>query len=401
MLDRGSCSIRREVKVMDKAMRVREICDSFRELCSVPYNESLQSYKNDGGLIIGVLYNQVPEEILTAAGILPVRIRAVGSQGTEASDARFTQVNCSLVKHFYDSAAKGRFDFIDGLVATNGCDHVRKLHENWTSVLKPAYSHLLCFPKRQGDDLQVTQLAKEIKKLKESIEAHFGVEITDEALREAIKLHNRTRELQCALYELRKGENPPITGAQMLAVMMAGTCMPREAYNAQLEELVALCQDVEGISDYKVRVVVYGGEIDSIDFFEAIESQGALIVADSLGGYGKRSADMQISLEGDLYTNLANAYLMERPAEPRLHGTRAARWEYLEKVAEEANADGFIQVFIPICDLWGYERVMFATEVEKKDLNCLVLDTEYIFTASGQTRTRVQAFVESITEGGR
>ena len=102
---------------MDKAMRVREICDSFRELCSVPYNESLQSYKNDGGLIIGVLYNQVPEEILTAAGILPVRIRAVGSQGTEASDARFTQVNCSLVKHFYDSAAKGRFDFIDALEA--------------------------------------------------------------------------------------------------------------------------------------------------------------------------------------------------------------------------------------------------------------------------------------------
>ncbi|MBR5258873.1 MAG: 2-hydroxyacyl-CoA dehydratase [Eggerthellaceae bacterium] len=386
---------------MDKTERIQEICDGFRELCSVPYNESLKAYKEEGGKIVGTLYNQVPEELLTAAGVLPVRLRAVGSTGAEAADARFTQVNCSLVKHFYDSAAKGRFDFIDGLVSTNGCDHVRKLHENWVSVLKPAYAHMLCFPKRQGDDLQVTQLTKEIKKLKASLEEYFGVEITDEALKNAIVLHNRTRELQCALYDLRKKENPPITGAQMLAVMMAGTCMPREAYNAQLEELVELCQDAEGITDYKARVVVYGGEIDSIDFFEAIESQGALIVADSLGGYGKRSADMQISLEGDLYANIANAYLMERPAEPRLHGTRAARWEYLEKVAEEANADGYIQTFIPICDLWGYERVMFATEVEKKGLNCLVLDTEYIFTASGQTRTRVQAFVESITEGGR
>jgi len=386
---------------MDKAERVREICDSFRELCSVPYNESLKSYKDEGGKIVGVLYNQVPEELLTAAGVLPVRLRAVGSTGAEAADARFTQVNCSLVKHFYDSAAKGRFDFIDALVSTNGCDHVRKLHENWVSVLKPSFAHMLCFPKRQGDDLQVNQLVKEIKKLKAAVEAYFDVEITDESLKDAIVLHNRTRELQCALYDLRKKENPPITGAQMLAVMMAGTCMPREAYNVKLEELVELCQDVSGVTDYKARVVVYGGEIDSIDFFEAIESQGALIVSDSLGGYGRRSCDVQISLEGDLYVNLANAYLMERPAEPRLHGTRAARWEYLEKVAEEANADGFIQVFIPICDLWGYERVMFATEVEKKDLNCLVLDTEYIFAASGQTRTRVQAFVESITEGGR
>lgn len=386
---------------MDKAERVRQICDGFKELCSVPYNNALKNYKEEGGKIVGILYNQVPEELFTAAGILPYRVRAVGSLGAEAADARFTQVNCSLVKHFYDSAAKGRFDFIDGLVSSNGCDHVRKLHENWNSVLKPAYAHMICFPKRQGDDLQIAQLAKEITKLKESVEAYFGVEITDEALKDAIVLHNRTRELQCALYDLRKKENPPITGAQMLAVMMAGTCMPRKDYNAQLEELIELCQDVEGITDYKARVVVYGGEIDSIDFIEAIESQGALVVADSLGGYGKRSCDMQVSVEGDLIYNLANAYLMERPAEPRLHGTRVARWAYLEKVAEEANADGIIQVHIPICDLWGYERVMFDTEVEKKGLNCLDLDTEYIFTASGQTRTRVQAFVESITEGGR
>ena len=148
-------------------------------------------------------------------------------------------------------------------------------------------------------------------------------------------------------------------------------------------------------------MVIYGGEIDSIALLEAIESQGALIVSDSLGGFGKRSCDMTVSTEGELYHNLADAYLMQRPGEPRLHGTRAARWAYLERTAEEANAQGIIQIHIPICDLWSYERIMFDTHVQKHGLSCLDLDTEYIFTSAGQTRTRVQAFVETLTEGGR
>lgn len=386
---------------MGSTERIEAMCDEFYDLCSTPYNDALKAYKEEGGRIVGTLYNQVPEELLTAAGLLPFRIRAVGSKGTEAADARFTQVNCSLVKHFYDSAVKGRFDFLDGLVATNGCDHIRKLHENWTSVLKPDYSYLLCFPKRQGDDLQVDHLKKEIIQLKQSIENHFNVTITDDNLKSAIELHNRTRELQRTLYELRTKENPPISGTQALAIMMASTCMPREVYNARLERLLELCQEAEGITDYKARVVVYGGEIDSLALFEAIESQGALIVSDSLGGFGKRSCDMTISTEGDLYHNLADAYLMQRPGEPRLHGTRAARWEYVKSLMEETGAQGIIQIHIPICDLWSYERIMFDTYVEKQNLACLDLDTEYIFTSAGQTRTRVQAFVETLTEGGR
>ena len=177
--------------------------------------------------------------------------------------------------------------------------------------------------------------------------------------------------------------------------------MPKERYRNLLSELVTEAEMAPGISDYRARVVVYGGEIDSLDLFEAIESQGALIVGDSLGGFGRRSADMQVGLEGDLIHNLAVAYLQGRPSEPRLHGTRAARWAYLEDVAEAVSADGYIQIHIPICDLWSYERIMFDTEVEKRGLACLDLDTEYIFSTPGQTRTRVQAFVESLTEGGR
>ena len=380
--------------------RIEEICGIFRKNCDTMYNESLQAYKESGGKIIGTLYSQVPEELIFAAGMLPVRLRAQGSKGTERSAARFTQVNCSLVKHFYDEAAKGGFNFIDGLVATNACDHIRKLEENWADVLKPPFAYLACFPKVYGDELETEQLAGEYRKLAAALETAFGVEITEGSLREAIDLCNRTRSLKMALYELRKSANPPITGAQALAVNMASTCMPRKEYNELLAELIAACSDAPGVGDYPVRVVLYGGELDSFELVEVIESQGALVVSDSLGGFGRRGADMQVSTEGDLIFNLAEAYLHGRPTEPRLHGTRANRWEYLEKVASDAKADGFIQIHVPLCDHWSYERIMFDIEAANKGLACLDLESEYIFTTPGQTRTRVQAFVEQITEGG-
>lgn len=387
---------------MGNDTRIREIVDEMRQVGEIPFNEKLIAYKNQGGKIIGTLYNQVPEEIIYAAGMLPVRLRDQKATGTEGASGRFTNVNCSLVKYLYDSASKGRFAFADGIVGTNACDHARKLEENWASELNPGYAYLICFPKRYGDDLQVDHLAGEYKSFAKDLEEHFDVDITEENLRRAIALFNEIRSLQMQLAKLRARKNPPISGTDMLAVQIASTCMPREEYRDLLKELVQLCEETSGIEDYQARVVVYGGEIDSLELMEAIESQGALIVGDSLGGFGRRSSDMQISLEGeDLIRNIAQAYLHGRPTEPRLHGTRANRWSYLEAVADEVGADGFIQIHIPICDLWSYERMMFDTEVEKNNLTCLDLDTEYIFATPGQTRTRVQAFVEQITEGGR
>ena len=83
---------------MGDMQRVQQICDEFERLCQTPFNDRLRDYKDAGGKIVGVLYNQVAEELVLAAGLLPVRLRAVGSKGDELADARFTQVNCSEVR---------------------------------------------------------------------------------------------------------------------------------------------------------------------------------------------------------------------------------------------------------------------------------------------------------------
>jgi len=102
----------------------------------------------------------------------------------------------------------------------------------------------------------------EIATFKDSLKDHFGVFISDDRLWKAIKIHNETRRLQRQLYELRKKKAPPITGAEVLAVMVAGTAMPREEYNKLLKELVDELSHAEGHSDYRARLMLIGGILD-------------------------------------------------------------------------------------------------------------------------------------------
>lgn len=371
----------------------------LQEAAATLVNPALQRWKDQGGKVVGCMYHFVPEELITAAGLLPYRMRATGSNGTELSESRFTQVNCSLVRHLYDSGMRGDQDFLDGVVTVNNCDHIRRLYDNWKVELATPYMHFLVFPKKSGAE-QVEAYRREVAAFKKSLEEHYEMEIADERLRSAIELHNETRRLQRELYGLRKRDAPPLSGAETLAVIVAGTCMPREHYNTLLEELIQACGRAEGNTGHVARLMVVGGEIDAPGFIEVIESQKGLVVADYLG-YGYRSFVRDVSTEGDPLTALARYQVMERPADPRIFGrSTEERHEYLSRLVEEFDVDGIVSVRLMQCDHWGFEQVNLAKYLKRQGIPHLALEIEYIVGSIGQIRTRVQAFLESIAEAG-
>lgn len=370
----------------------------LEQAASILVNPALQEWKNQGGKIIGCMYHFIPEEIITAAGMLPFRMRATDSTGCELSESCFTQVNCTFVRHLFDSGMRGDQKFLDGVVTVNNCDHIRRLYDNWKSRIKTPYMHFLSFPKKRGVE-QVEAYCKELVVFKKSLEDYFKVSITEERMREAISLHNETRRLQRKLYDLRKNPAPPLTGSETLAIMMAGTAIPRERYNALLAQVLDDCADAQEHTGHRVRVMLVGGEVDSISFVEAIESQGGLVVADSLG-YGSRAIRKDVDESGDPLVSCARYQLMERPADPRIYGTSFQRNNDVKNIAEEYHADGIISFRLLQCDHWGLEQVNLKKYLKKNNIPYLVLENEYILGSIGQIKTRVQAFFESIEGAG-
>jgi benzoyl-CoA reductase subunit C len=358
-------------------------------------NPSIEEWKAGGGKVVGHFCSHVPIELMTAAGIMPFRMRGTGSDGTELSDACFSSINCSFPRHTFNQALRGEYDFLDGLVCISSCDHVRRVYDNWKQQLQTPYLTIMSLPKKVGDP-QVDWYYDEITILRESLGAHFGVEITDDRLREAIKAVNETRRLQRQLYGLRKREHPPLSGAEALAVMVAGTAMPRDRYNSLLRQLLANLENAEGKAGHRARLMIVGSELDDPDYVQVIEDQGGLVVTDSIC-FGTRTMWVDASeTEPDPVRALARYYIQERPSCPRMNGGQPARAAFLQNMVKEFSVDGVIGERMLFCDFWCAEHYMNKADFKDAGIPFIQIDREYILSGKGQLQTRVQAFLETL-----
>jgi benzoyl-CoA reductase/2-hydroxyglutaryl-CoA dehydratase subunit BcrC/BadD/HgdB len=253
----------------------------------------------------------------------------------------------------------------------------------------------MSLPRKVGEP-QVDWYYDELKILRGQLEEHFGVRLTDERIREAIQLQNRIRGLQKQLYLLRKAERPPITGAETLAVMVAGTAMPKQRYQELLTELLAELRGRQGSRDYRARLMILGGELDDPAYLEIIEQQGGLIVTDS-SCFGSRLMWRQVDeAEPDPIRALARYYVRDRPSCPRMYGDQPRRIAFTREMAREFRVDGIIGERLLFCDQWVVENYMTGLDLEEDGIPFLALDREYVLSGEGQLRTRVQAFLEQL-----
>ena len=371
----------------------------FVEATESIINPEVQAWKDQGRGVVGFFCSTVPEELFTAAGLLPFRMRGTGSTSTELSDAYFSPINCSFPRHTFNQALRGEYGFLDGLVCINSCDHVRRIYDNWIRALETPFVQVMSLPRKVGEP-QINWYYDEIQILRGQLEEHFGVQITDERIAEAIGLQNQVRGLQKQLYLLRKADKPPITGAETLAVMVAGTAMPRQRYKELLTELLGELGEKQGSRDYRARLMLLGGELDDPAYLEIIEKQGGLVVTDS-SCFGSRLMWAPVDgAESDPIRALARYYIHDRPSCPRMYGLQPRRIAFTREMVREFRVDGIIGERLLFCDQWVVENYMTALDLEEDEIPFMALDREYILSGEGQLRTRVQAFLETLEARG-
>jgi len=358
-------------------------------------NPAIGQWQEQGGKVVGYFCSMLPEELFMAAGLLPFRMRATGSAGTDSADSYFTNNNCTFVRHCFSLALEGGFDFLDGVVVINSCDQIRRIYDNWKRKVDTPFVEIVALPRSGGPD-QVKWFTEEFHRLKDRLEEHFGVAITSEALRDAIGVTNQTRRLQREMYELRKRDRPPVTGAEALAVMVAGTAMPKAQYNELLRELLDELRDRQIENSYRARLMVTGGILDDPAWIAAVEEVGGLVVTDGTC-FGGRLMACDIGEDAsDPMEALAQYYLADRPSCPRMIDTQVKRRNYTVEMARAFNCDGIVGEKMVFCDMWQIEQFMMTMDLQAEEIPFLKLEREYVTSGTGQLKTRVQAFIESM-----
>ena len=375
------------------------VLEELSKLAATLSNPYIERWKEKGGAVVGYYCTYVPVEIIHAAGMLPYRMRATGSTSSELGDVYAWYSTCTFCRHSLDQAMRGEYKFLDGLVALYSCDHVRRLYDTWKAGKvelphSPYYLHFLSMPFKVEAEVE-EWLASQFAGFRRSLEEHFQVAITDDALRRSIEVYNEKRRLLRDLYELRKQKAPPITGTEVLEILIASTAMPVEEFNRMLKTVLEELRGRDGSAAHTTRILLGGGELEDPEYVRLIEDLGGLVVADFLC-YGVRDFWDLVDEGTEPMPALAKRYV-QRVSCPRMFD-HSRRQEFLMALAKEFDVDGIIIQRMRYCDAWGGESAMMHWDIRKEStpIPYMVLEREYLMGAVGQMRTRVQAFLETV-----
>ncbi len=358
-------------------------------------NSHVDAWKRDGKKVVGFVCSYMPEEVLHALDILPYRITGKGVQDTSHADSYLTRVNCSFARACLELGFTGEYDFLDGAIWNNGCDHIRRCYDNWKAKIPLPFMYMLPVPHKITPHAR-SRYREEVLGFVEAVENHFGVKLDTKKLADAIATYNETRKLLRELYDLRTGDPPPFTGAEVLTILTAGTVIPRPEYNRLLRELLEEAKSGESAPpNGGVRLLVAGSLMDDVDFVSNVEDLGAIVVTDALC-FGAKSFWNLTDESGDPLESLIDRYY-EHPACPRMTGVYPERLAFLKEQIERAGVEGVILQHIKFCDLHGTVNALLKRDLEEDGIHVMELERQYGPLAdAGRIRTRVQAFLERI-----
>jgi len=364
-------------------------------------NPSVQDWKSKGGKVMGYTCSFVPEELIIAAGMLPFRIRGDDNANTANADIYFSSAStCSFVRNCFENIVSGRYNFLDCIAVARTCDVASVIADNLHLSGSKLPVFLLMLPHVSGED--AAQYYKgQLLKFKKALEAESGIEITEDRLRAAVKLCNETRLLQQQFTELLKLPEPPISGSDWSAVLIAGQSMPKEVYNSLLRQLLSCYDPVKPSSAvvHPKRLMLSGACGDDNLVSKIVENLG-YVLAYNFTCFGAQCIAGQVDDRGDLLEALARYRLVDHPYCDVLIGSAEKRKAAIDAAVREYAIDGVIGQHLGCCDATAAGMLILREDLKEAGVPCLIFKRDYVSDCSGQITTRIQAFCETLTEGG-
>jgi benzoyl-CoA reductase subunit C len=370
--------------------------EQFREVNrTFPDTAQIRECKAAGGKVLGWLCTYVPEELVYAAGALPVRITGY-TQETELDDgnAYLYVNNCSFSRSCLQMGLRGQYAALDGVIAGSTCDGARRLFDHWQRYIKTPFARILTVPRKTTPASQQLYY-EQVEGLKNDLEAYLGVVISDASLQDAIGVYNRSRDLLRRLYELRKRPAPPISGAETMEVLNASFRMPKALFNKWLEQLLEELAPFSPAGTGRARLMLVGSVLNNASFIKSIEDQGGLVVADELCTSTRYWSDPVVIDSGEPPLKaIARRYLSNFPC-ARMFPSQE-RFDRILKMVRDFRVEGVVSETIRYCVPYAHDLPPLRDRLAAVGVPTLALDVEYGTSGSGQVATRVQAFLEMI-----
>jgi len=361
-----------------------------------PFPESItvKEWKAKQKKVIGWFNPYIPEEIIHAGGMLPIEVTGdnepVQMQGAE----RYIYSNsCSKIRTCWQLQLDGKWSFLDGYVSSHMCDQDMRLAEVWKYYDPLPYMDNIYAPRRK-DEPAVELYIADLEDFRSRLSQFLVCRIPDQHIANSIKVYNRGRELMHELYELRKRDKPPVTGAEALEVSKAAARLPREVFNELMEQLLDELETSGREIEKSKRIMIVGNDIHNTNLISRLESLDAVVVVDEMD-IGIRRAWGQVDTELPPLEALARYYILGRPVDKH-NWNSDGRLEFIGEMVDEYKVDGVVSEIIRFCTYNGWDKFDLKKQMAERGIPILDIDLEYGHPAGAQVEIRAEAFMEML-----
>lgn len=377
----------------------------FENLLQEANNELVQQAKKDGKLCLAYTCYHIPEVLLNLDNCFSTRLRAPRTGSMDIATYYMSSYLCGYSKALVERGIEGGYHHLDAFIGSESCSEMNRCYEHF-EILNLVDNPKFFVPIVDVPFKIAPHTVKHFKqqlqiKVLDKLHDVYGVDISEDSMRKAVEEHNEVCRLIQEIGEYRKEENPRITGYEFHVINLVSYVCPKyliiDKLRETAEELKTRKPDEK--KNYRAKIVVVGSEMDDPDFTKLFEESGALVVADRycFGSLPGRE-EIHLSEDGDVLEEII-LHFMHTSQCPRYMSPDKVdgRKTFVKKLVEEYHAEGVVYEQLKFCEYWGYERAL-ASQIITNDFGIpsVCVDRQYTANASGQLRTRIQAFVESL-----
>ncbi len=371
------------------------VLDKFQAIVTNPH-QSAQDWKaKTGGKVIGLLCSNLPEELIYAAGVLPVRLLGANEPENITRPYIFQAAFCSFARDCFAQALQGRYNYVDGIIFSHCCPHAQEVFLDWQRHIPVSYSYEIHSPMYLQNPYAKKYLTHELEECQESLEKWTGKKIATEAIDRAIEVSNLNRRLMAQITDTMKADAPPLTEAEVAGMALAGMLMDRGEHNRLLEEALKEIKTRPGIAFDGPRLMLIGSVNNNIELISFIDSLGGRVVIDDYCT-GNRYYQTEVVPEENRLAAIAGR-LIDKPPCPLHDLPERRRITHYGKIIDDFRLQGAIYTMQRQCDAHGLDYPAIESFFKQKGVPILKLELDYTVPV-GQFRTRIEAFLEMLTE---
>jgi bcr-type benzoyl-CoA reductase subunit C len=372
--------------------RVEDLLTELLNIARHPAQSIKKAMRETDKKAVGCFPYYAPEEIVYAAGFLPVGLWG-GQSDIQEADSYLQSFCCSIMRENIELGISGAYDFLSAVILSVACDTVKCICENWKAAVPNIKLIPVSYPQNRRIVAGKDYLISEYQKVREKLSEISGRTVTEDDLSSSINLYEDYRRTMREFTGLVKDYPRTLNAGTRHLIIKASYFTDKGWYVPQLKELIKELKKLPIEKFTGSRVIVTGILMEPEALLEVFVQNDIAVIADDLA-QESRHFRTSVSRRKTAMEKLASRFINQQCAS--LYDGEKLRGKLLIDLVRKHSADGVVVSLLKFCEPEEFDYPVYKKELEEANIPVLYLEIDQKMDSVEPLRTRIQSFAEML-----